>query len=214
MDQDNNGVETDTELVTDSPTEENQSVNNTEPAVNDAEAELVDEKGVPLKNRQAEATRKARKMTQAEAQSALAGQPVDSNEQTDEAIRIVESIAEQKVAKRLEPILVKQFLADNPDAKDMIEQINNVRSANPAIAGIDQLETAYKVVKAEMQDEIIRQKVEAERQTNIEKTEKSTSATIDGVGKIKAPQQTISDQINDASSLEELKKIETALVSR
>jgi len=212
MEEENLGVETEVEEVTASPAEKDQPVEETESAVEEVPAEPVDDKGVPLKNRQAEVNRKMRKMSQSEAQSALVGQPTAQETTQDEAIRIVENIAEQRISRRLEPLLVKQFLLDNPDAKDMVEEINRVRASNPAIAGVDQLETAYKVAKAEMQDNIIRQRVEQETKQNIEKKTKAESASIEGVGRVRAPQTTLADKINSASSLDELKELEQSIL--
>lgn len=170
--------------------------------------EPVDEKGVPVKNRLAEANRKLRKAQ--EAQETLLNPEVQQTQQ-EEAIKLVRELAQAESKKMMEPILVKEFLRDNPDAVDMIEDINRIRTENPELSGVDKLDLALKIAKAEKQDEIIRKRVELEREQKIQKEEKSTQATVEGTGKTKAPVITMTDKIATAKSLDELKNLETML---
>lgn len=174
--------------------------------------EPVDETGVPLKNRQAEAERKARKSRQAETEL-LGGSKATESPDQNEAIRVVEAIASQQIKKSLEPLLAKQFLLDNPDAVDMIEQINTVRASHPELAGIDKLELAYKIAKADRQDELIRLRVEATQKEAEITLEKSNQASLEGAGKARQPVKNLNEQIAGANSLEELRKLE-AMLSR
>lgn len=172
------------------------------------ETEPVDDKGVPLKNRQAEAVRKAKKLAAAE-QSLINRDTPDSSD-TDEAIRLVEQIAESKIMKRLEPVLARQFLMENPDAADMIEDINRIRSEYPELASVDKLEVAYKVAKAERQDEIIRKQVEAETAEKVETVAKAREAAAEGT-KTTAPPDSLANRIASANSLKELQELEAML---
>lgn len=172
-------------------------------------SEETDETGVPVKNRLAEANRKLRKAQEKEqelekAQETLTQQP-DIPE--DEAIRLVESIAERQTKKVVEPLIVEQFLNRNPDAANMVDDINRVRVEHPELSSVDQLELAYKVAKAEKQDEIIRKKVELQRQEAVEREEKSNQSSIEGTGK-KAPAMSLDDKIKGAKTLDELQEIE------
>jgi hypothetical protein len=207
--------------VDDTTTETHQEV--TDESVDDVKEgqaeEAVDELGVPLKNREAEATRKARKadrMSQSAAEKALiSGSGVEeAGGDQEDAIRIVSAIAEQKTRQALEPILAKQFLLENPDARDMIEDINRVRTSYPELAGIDKLEVAYKIAKADRQDEIIRQRVESEHRAKQETLNKSKQASLEGTGRTKSGDstQTAAEQIAGATSLEELQKLEDSLL--
>jgi hypothetical protein len=166
--------------------------------------EPVDEKGVPLKNRLAEANRKLRKVQ--EAQEQLTQIPIQNDQ--EEAIRIVREIAREEQNKALEPLLAKQFLIENPDAVEIIEDINRIRSENPELAGVDKLNLAYKIAKAEKQDEIIRKRVESEKAQNEQIKEQSTQATAEGVGKTKSVPVNVVDKINSATSLKELEALE------
>lgn len=177
-----------------------------EPAENQ---EPVDEQGVPLKNRAAEATRKARQMAKAERELLSPAQVPEEDQ--NEAIRLVEQIAEQKIMKRLEPVLAKQFLMENPDAADMIEDINRVRAEYPELRGIDRLDVAYKIAKAERQDEIIRQRVESEARANEETRTKATQASAEGTGRTSAPPDTLAQRISSAGSVKELRELEALL---
>jgi hypothetical protein len=188
--------------------------NTTEPVAEatpatEEQSEPIDEKGVPLRNRAAEASRKARKMLEAEKE--LLSPAVDQDGDQDAAIRIVEQIAESKVMKRLEPILAKQFIMENPDAAEMIEDINRVRSQYPEVSSIDKLDVAYKIAKAERQDEIIRQQVEAESAARANTLEKATRASAEGTGQTRASADSLDKRINSASSLKELKELEAML---
>jgi len=171
--------------------------------------EPVDDQGVPLRNRAAEATRKARQMAKAE-RDLLTPAPVADDDQ-NEAIRLVEQIAEQKVMKRLEPVLAKQFLMENPDAAEMIEDINRVRNEYPELRGIDRLDLAYKIAKAERQDEIIRQRVEREARAAEETRTRATQASAEGTGRTSAPPDTLAQRISSAGSVKELKELEALL---
>lgn len=161
--------------------------------------EPTDDKGVPLKNRLAEANRKLRKVQESQ-----------ESPKTDqeEAIRIVREIAREEQNRALEPLLAKQFLMENPDAVEIIEDINRIRNENPELAGVDKLNLAYKIAKAEKQDEIIRQKVEEEKRQIEQTKEQSTQATAEGVGKVKSSPVNLVDKISSANSLKELEALE------
>lgn len=173
--------------------------------------EPLDENGIPVKNRIAEAKRKAKKLSQGEAESALLSETPAYDGSQEDAVRIVESIAEQKVKKALEPMLARQFLADHPDAATMIEDINRVRSQHPELSGIENLEVAYKVAKADRQDEIIRQQVERRNQEALQTKEKATQAAIEGTGKSKSSPTSLADQIASAGSIEELEALQSRI---
>lgn len=161
--------------------------------------EPTDDKGVPLKNRLAEVNRKLRKVQESQ-----------ESPKTDqeEAIRIVREIAREEQNRALEPLLAKQFLMENPDAVEIIEDINRIRNENPELAGVDKLNLAYKIAKAEKQDEIIRQKVEEEKRQIEQTKEQSTQATAEGVGKVKSSPVNLVDKISSANSLKELEALE------
>ena len=90
-----------------------------------SEESKEDESGVPIKNRLAEANRKLRKAQ--EAQEKL----VKPNNSQEEAIKLVQNLAQDEAKKIITPILVKDFLRDNPDAVDMIEDINKTSYSKP-----------------------------------------------------------------------------------
>lgn len=194
----------------------------TDQALDDVKEEAADEPvdgaGVPLKNRQAEAERKARKarMSDSQAQDAILKQPVQGNAGSgqDEALRIVQGIAGDVVKKSLEPLLAKQFLMEHPEARDMIEELNEIRASNPEIAGVDKLELALKIAKANRMDEEIRRGVESARAKEDETLEKSKQASLEGSGRAKTPTQKgdLASQIAKAGTLEELRKLEAQLV--
>lgn len=189
----------------DSTTEQEQA--GTEGAA--ASEEAVDESGVPLKNRAAEAQRKARQAAKAEKE--LLTPPKGEEQDPNEALRLIERIADEKIMKRMEPILAKQFLMENPEAADMVEDINRIREQYPELAGVDKLDVAYKVARAERQDELIRQKVEAEAKEREETITKATQASAEGTGRAKAPADTLQQRISSAGSLKELQELEAML---
>lgn len=208
MEKETAAVETETTPVV---PEEQQPVE-TETEFNEEEEvkteEPVDEKGVPVKNRLAEANRKLRKAQ--EAQETLLDPEVQQSQQ-EQAMKIVRDLAQEETKKMMEPILVKEFLRDNPDAIDMIEDINRIRTANPELASVEKLDLAFKVAKAEKQEEIIRKRVEAENLAKEEKVEKSTQATVEGTGKSKAPKIDLAERISKAGSLKELQELESLI---
>jgi hypothetical protein len=193
-------VETETTPVV---PEEQQPVESEE-KIEEKTEEPVDDKGVPVKNRLAEANRKLRK---AQAQEEL----LDPNNDTEKAIKVVRDLAQEEAKKMMEPILVKDFLRDNPDAIDMIEDINRIRTNNPELASVDKLDLAFKVAKAEKQDEIIRKRVELETKEKQETIERSNNASVEGTGKTKTPSINITDRIANATSLKELQEIESLI---
>lgn len=194
----------------DTATESSQET--TEQEATETEAtEESDSQEVPEKNRHAEAQRKARQAAKAERE--LLTPKTEIADTGDEALRIVEQIAEQKVMKRLEPVLAKQFLMENPDAVEMIEDINRIRAENPEISSVDKLEIAYKIAKAERQDELIRKRVEAESKANEETVAKATQASAEGTGKTKSSGDSLEKRIASAGSLKELKELE-AMITR
>lgn len=170
--------------------------------------EPVDETGVPLKNREAEARRKAEK--------ALQSPETKSVSSEDEAIKIVENIAqkqaEEQINKRIEPLLVKQFLMENPDASALVDDINRIRQTYPELASVDKLDLAYKIAKAEQQDALIAKKLEQGRQETLKIKEKSSQAGIEGAGSSKTVGTTILDKINSATSLKELQELERSIM--
>lgn len=174
--------------------------------------EPVDEAGVPLRNREAEARRKARKAEDAR-RELLSPKARETESEQDEAIRIVERIAEEKVMKRLEPILARQFLAENPDAADMVEDINRVRQQYPELASIDRLDAAYKIARAERQDELIRKQVESEQAEREATREKASQAAAEGTGRTRAAADTLDQRISTAS-MKDLEEIERMLKQR
>lgn len=209
---DENGVQVD-----DTTTETHQEV--TEQQVDDVKQEqaeeAVDETGVPLKNREAEAIRKARKaerMTQAQAESALLSGNVreDAGGSQEDAIAIVAAIADQQAKKAMEPLLAKQFLLEYPEARDMVTEINEIRNKYPELRDVDKLPLALKIAQAERQDEIIRQQVEARTTENQAKLEKSNNASLEGTGSAKKVDgnKTAVEQIASANSIEELERLE------
>lgn len=189
------GVETST-----SPVEQ-------QPETNDVKevSEPVDEMGVPIKNRLAEYERKLAKL---EAQNKIVP---DVEENEDEAIKIVESIAEKKVLERLSPVIARQFLSDYPDAANMIDDINRIRQSNPEISGVDKLSLAYKIALAEKQDEIIRQRVEQESQARAKTIEESKQASIEGTGRSTSPAPNINELIANAKTMDDLLAVEQSL---
>lgn len=195
-------------LVEDTTTDS--SPEGTEAAAEDTDVKeedsAVDDKGVPVKNRLAEANRKLRKFR--ELQESAKGETPATDE---EALTIVRQIAREENQKALEPLMAEQFLMKNPDAVDMIEDINRVRQENPELAGIDKLHLAYKIAKAERQDEIIAKKVEAERAKVLETKEISKKSTSDGVGRSTPATVSIADKVNSATTLEELRALESEI---
>jgi len=170
--------------------------------------EPVDEIGVPLKNREAESRRKAMKALQSpEAKQAPSSE--------DEAIKIVEGIAlkkaEEQINKRIEPILVKQFLMENPDAADLVEDINRIRQTYPELASVEKLDLAYKVARAEHQEALIAKRLEQGRIEKQQIKEKSSQASIEGAGSSKTVGNTILDKINNATTLKELQELERSI---
>lgn len=163
--------------------------------------EEVDEKGVPIKNRLAEIERKKRQISAVEAQKALTEQPGGNS--PEDPIEIVRNIVREQTA----PLTVQLFLANNPDAAGMVEDINRVRTAHPEVAGIDQLDLAYKLAKIERFEAAEKAKIKQTERENLEKEEAAKSASIEGTGKVKAPLTSISDRISEAGSIEELNKI-------
>ena len=123
-------------------------------------------------------------------------------------MKIVRDLAQEETKKMMEPILVKEFLRDNPDAIEMIDDINRIRTANPELASVEKLDLAFKVAKAEKQEEIIRKRVEEENLSKAEKVEQSTQATVEGTGKSKTPKIDLADRISKAGSLKELQELE------
>jgi hypothetical protein len=190
----------DTTEVTQPETTEQETV---ETPVETPSEEPVDDKGVPLKNREAEMQRKVLK-----AQRELLTREEPKVE--DEAIEIVRRIAREEQQRANEPILVRQFLLENHDAADMIEDINRIRASYPELSGVDKLDLVYKIAKAEKQEEIIRQRVEAEAKAKAEKLAKSTQASVEGSGK-GTPSITVTDRIAKATTLDELKALEDQL---
>jgi len=204
--------------------EDESVVTGTEPVVEDATTEQqpveteavktdepVDENGVPIKNRLAEANRKLAKaeklLNQTQVQEI---EPQDQSEQ-ERAMGIVRGLAQEEAKKMMEPILARQFLSENPDASGMIEDINRIRAQYPEISGVDKLEVAYKIAKAERQEEIIRKQSEVRAKELQEKEIKSNQAGIEGTGKSNSPAMTIADRIKNATSLKELKELESLL---
>lgn len=193
--------EVETETTPDSSPEEQQPVEDTE--------EPVDDDGVPIKNRVAEANRKleqAKKLSSSEAQKELLKGETSVNNEDDDAIETVRRISREENSKVLEPLLVKQFLMENPDATNFVDDINRIREQYPELKGVDKLEVAYKIVKAERQDELIQQKVEQNLKAQQEQKQKSNNASIQGTGKV-VPKDNLADKINSASTLEELEKL-------
>lgn len=182
------------------------SLEEEQPVVDDVKEEAtdepVDEMGVPIKNRIAEIERKKRQLSKIEAEKGLMSQPQHPITE-DEAVTLLKNVVNEAVA----PIKARQFLAENPDAAAMIDEINQVRAQHPEISGIDNLDLAYKIAKAEMQDEIIRRKVEAGQKENIQKQENAKQATLEGAGKTKAPTAPLTDRIKSAGSIEELEQL-------
>lgn len=181
----------------------------TEQPVEHTTDEPVDDKGVPLKNRIAEQQRKARKL--ADAQTSLVSQqmptlPDDGSQ--DDALRVVETIAEQKARKMMEPILVKQFLYDNPDAAEFVEDINRVRAQYPELASVDKLDVAYRIARAERQEELLRQAEEKGRNETAKVLNTQGAAAVEGTGKVTAPTASLADRIANARTEAELRELE------
>lgn len=174
--------------------------------------EAVDEAGVPLKNRQAEAERKARK---ANARTTLLAPPAAAAPQLDqnEAIRLVRELARQEAQKLNEPLVVQAFLNNNPDAAEMVDDINRIRASHPELSGVDKLELAYKIARADRQDEIIRKQVEGRLQENETTVQKGNQAALEGAGKTRVVPKNLNEQINTAGSLADLQKLE-ALIAK
>ncbi len=179
------------ELVTatESSTEEQQPVVENETTIE----EPVDESGVPLKNRLIEANRKleaARRALANQAEKSILTPKVEEVTKTEqeEAIETVRRISREEAAKINEPILARQFLMEHPDAVNMVEAINEVRSLHPELAGVETAKTELETVAA-----------------------KALQAASSGTRKIPAPAVTLDDQINSASSLAELAKLEASL---
>ncbi len=180
--------------------------------------EPVDENGVPLKNRVAEKERKLnQRLKQLEAQEALLTKPKESTPEVTEddeetGLRIVREITAKAINERLEPVLARQFLMENPDAADMVEDINRIRTQHPELAGVDKLDIAYKLAKAERMDEEIRKATENTR-AETERIQKSAeSAAVEGVGKTNAPMESLDDKIKGATSLKELEELAQHIV--
>lgn len=199
------------ETATDSSAETNEEVVESQ---EETTAEPVDESGVPLRNRQAEQERKARRLSQAEAQSRLVSGTETSNEMTqDEAVKAVEDIADTRVRKAMEPLLAKQFLLEHPDAAEMIEDINRIRSQKSHLKGVEHLEDVYKIVKADRQDEMIRQQVENELRDKQVRTQAASQSSAEGVGKTKSASKVddLATRIANAKTMEELQALGASL---
>jgi hypothetical protein len=204
-------VMTGTEPVAE-PTAEEQPVVETgvETPETQATDEPVDDMGVPIRNRLAEANRKLARaeklLNQTQAQEELLN-PVDQ----DEAYKIVRGLAQEEAKKMMEPILAKQFLSENPDAVEMIEDINRIRAQYPEISSVDKLEVAYKIAKAEMQDELVKKQSEVRAKELQEKQLKANQSTVEGAGKLTAPAMSIADRMKNATTVKELKELEALL---
>jgi hypothetical protein len=199
-------VPADTETATESSPADQQTVETEETT------EPVDEQGVPLKNRVAEQQRKARKI--AAAQASIVGQTeptLQDDGSQEDALRLVETIAEGKARKMIEPIMVRQFLYDNPDAADMVEDINRVRAQYPELASVDKLDVAFRIAKAERQDELLRIAEEKGRNETRKILETQGQAAIEGTGKVTAPTASLADRIANAKTPEELQALEQYL---
>lgn len=182
-------------------------------ATEEVAEEPVDESGVPLKNRMAELERKSKqRISQLEAQNALLSGATSTSTQDmteDEAVKAVENIADARVRKAMEPLLAKQFLLEHPDATEMIDDINRIRSQRSHLAGVEHLEDAYKIAKAEKQDELIRQQVEAELRDKQVRQQAASQSTAEGVGKVKGSSKEVdlATRIANAKSMEELEAL-------
>lgn len=196
---------------------EDQQTATTDASTETQAAEPVDETGVPIKNRMAEADRKAKqRLSQIEAERALlsgatsTAQKGESQDQ-EEAIEIVRKVAREENQRALEPILAKQFLMENPDAASMIDEINQVRARYPELHSIDRLDVAYKIALAEKQEEIIRQRVEQGKKELLEREQKANQATVEGTGRTRTTEPNVADRIAGATSLADLKALETEI---
>jgi hypothetical protein len=191
------------EVQVEDTTEETQP-ETTEQAQDDVKEEVaeepVDDKGVPLKNRIAEAKRKLIKQEK---------EPEKGNDL--EVLKTAEEIAVQSSKKAIEPILVKQFLYENPQAAELVEEINAVRAQIPELSGVEHLETVFKIVKAEKQDELLRQAEENGRKETEEKLNKAGQSAIEGAGKTPTPASNLADRIKNATSLKELQELEALI---
>lgn len=175
-------------------------------------AEPVDEKGVPLKNRQIEADRRAR-MSASQAERALTRGITEEKPAVDqeEAIKIVEGIADKKARALMEPLIAKQFLLEHPDAVNFVEDINQVRALYPELASADKLEIAYKIVRADRQAEVDQQRADAERRELDTISTNARQAAAQGTGKVSPPSPDVSQLILEAQTLEDLQALELQL---
>jgi len=207
MEEETQDVLAEEQVATQDPSPEQQ-----DPVQDQAESrpsEETDEKGVPLKNREAEAQRKAKAASRA--QQALLSQETPSS--SDDSDRRLQELADRAAARRLEPVLAKQFLMENPDAMELVDDINRIRQEYPEISGIDKLDVAYKVAKAERQEEILRKRLEQEELRKAETLEKAASASAQGTNKAKAPADSLDQRISQAASLKELQDLESMIAS-
>jgi len=199
-------VSAETETAVDSQPQEQQTVEDA--SQDDSVAtEPVDEIGVPLRNREAEAHRKALK--------ALQSQPETNVSSEDEAIKIVEGIAlkkaQEQVAKSIEPLLVKQFLMENPDASEMVDDIIRIRQQYPELAGVDKLDLAYRIARSDRQDALVAKKLEQGLLEKQQIKEKSSQAGVEGAGSSKSVGNSLIDKINGANTLAELQALEKSI---
>jgi hypothetical protein len=198
--------EVETETTEDSSSEEQQPE---EESQDTSTEEPVDEDGVPIKNRVAEANRKlakAKELSPSQAQKELLKTDTSGVETEDDAIEVVRRITREEQQKALEPVLTKQFLLENPDALNFIDDINRIRDQYPELKGASKLDVAFKIAKAERQDEIIQRKVEQGLKSQEEQKQKANNASITGTGKV-TPNTSLNDQIGQAETLADLEKL-------
>lgn len=161
--------------------------------------EAVDEKGVPLRNRIAEAERKLHKVEKVQ----------ETQSEQDEAIRIVREIAREEAGASsplIQKLVVKQFLLENPDAANLVDEMNQIRVQHPELSSIDKLDLVYKLAKSDKQEAtLVEQEIKRTKELE-EKTIKGNQASVES-GQISSPTSSLAERIKNAKSIEELDQL-------
>jgi len=161
--------------------------------------EAVDDKGVPLKNRIAEAERKLHKAEKIQ----------ETQTEQDEAVRIVRQIAREEASAlnpQLEKLIVKQFLLENPTAAELVDEMNEIRAQHPELSSIDKLDLVYKLAKSDKQEAILIEQEQKRAKETEEKIIKGNQASVES-GQISSPASNLADRIKNAKSEAELNEL-------
>lgn len=192
-----------------------------EPQQQPVVSEPVDGQGVPIRNREAEAIRKARKADEAQSQLLHPVQPTvqpgsepAAQPTQEEVLQAINTMVAQNIEQRLAPITARQFLAENPDATEMIEDINRIRQTHPEVGGINQLQLAYRLAKAERQEALLNTQAEQARINEANLQAKAQQAGVEGGGRANPQNPSIDESIKNATSIAELDKIMASLKTR